>query len=223
VPDAVSLAPFGGAVTNRGQERRRHLLRVSARLIRERGFEALSVNELAGEAGISVGGLYRHIKTKADLLVLACDEIQAGMREHVLEAAAGGSTPGERLSAAIEAYWLYCYERSDIILLTYRDYRSLPQDAQARYKQHELELNQFFRDLIRSGVLVGEFQSRDDKALATQIIFLSHISAFKRWALRGSDPATLAKETAELFLTRLRADISPRATSGKETRRGRRS
>jgi AcrR family transcriptional regulator len=223
VPDTLSLAPPGTAVTSRGRERRQHLLRVSARLIRERGFEALSVSDLAEEAGISVGGLYRHIKTKADLLVLACDEIQAGMREHVLEAAARGSTPSERLSAAIEAYWLYCYERSDIILMTYRDYRSLPQDAQARYKQYELELTQFFRDLIRSGVLVGEFENRDDKALATQIIFLSHISAFKRWALRGSDPATLARETAELFLTRLRSDGSPHATASKETRRGRRN
>ena len=40
-------------------------------LIVERGFDSLSVNELAQRCGISVGGMYRHIRTKTDVLVMA--------------------------------------------------------------------------------------------------------------------------------------------------------
>ena len=47
---------------------------VSARLFREQGFKAVSVNELMGAAGLTHGGFYGHFASKDALLAAACDK-----------------------------------------------------------------------------------------------------------------------------------------------------
>ncbi len=188
----------------RSQERRRHLTEVAVRLIEKRGFEALSVSEIAAEAEISIGGMYRYIRTKADLLVMACEGIFGGLREQMLEAISAEQGLEKKLVAAMRVYWLACHERGDLIRLTYREYRSLPQEAKELYKRQELEISEVFRDLIRAGKITGEFRAADDRVLAHEIIFMSHMGAFKYWALRDLDLDCLLAEHVELFMSRVR-------------------
>jgi AcrR family transcriptional regulator len=192
----------------RSQERRRQLAKVALRLIEERGFEALSVNEIAEEAGISIGGMYRYIRTKTDLLVMACDDIFGGLREQMLEAVSAEQGLENKLSAAMRVYWLACHDRQDLLRLTYREYRSLPPEAKKLYKRQELEIADVFRDLIRAGIITDEFRAADDGVVAHEIIFLSHMNAFKNWALHGVDLDRLLTEHVELFVSRLRREAA---------------
>jgi AcrR family transcriptional regulator len=192
----------------RSQERRRQLAKVALRLIEERGFEALSVNEIAEEAGISIGGMYRYIRTKTDLLVMACDDIFGGLREQMLEAVSAEQGLENKLSAAMRVYWLACHDRQDLLRLTYREYRSLPPEAKKLYKRQELEIADVFRDLIRAGIIIDEFRAADDGVVAHEIIFLSHMNAFKNWALHGVDLDRLLTEHVELFVSRLRREAA---------------
>ena len=192
----------------RSQERRRQLAKVAVRLIEERGFEALSVNEIAEEAGISIGGMYRYIRTKTDLLVMACEDIFGGLREQMLEAVGAEQGLVNKLSAAMRVYWLACHDRQDLIRLTYREYRSLPPEAKELYKRQELEIADVFRDLIRAGIITDEFRAADDGVVAHEIIFLSHMNAFKYWALHGVDLDRLLAEHVELFVSRLRREAA---------------
>lgn len=198
----------------RSQERRRDLAKVTVRLIEERGFEALSVSEIAEEAGISVGGMYRYIRTKTDLLVLACEDIFGGLREKIFEAVAAEEGISKKLSAAMQVYWRSCHDRPSLIRLTYREYRSLPPEAKDLYKQRELEIAEVFRDIIRAGRMTGEFRAVDDRVVAHEILFLSHMSMFKGWALLEIDPDRLLAEHIELFISRLR-NVAPVSSDGR--------
>lgn len=205
--DLPSIAPR--PQRRRSQEQRRYqLAKVAVRLIEERGFEALSVNEIAEQAGISVGGMYRYIRTKTDLLVMACEDIFGGLRTQMLEAASAERGLEGKLSAAMRVYWLACLDRADLIRLTYREYRSLPPGAKELYKQQELEIADVFRDLIRAGIITDEFRAADDRVVAHEIIFLSHMNAFKTWALREVDLDRQLTEHIELFISRLRRDAA---------------
>ena len=184
--------------------RRRHLTEVAVRLITKKGFEALSVNEIAAEAQISIGGMYRYIRTKADLLVMACEDIFGGLREQMLKAIDEEQSIENKLVAAMRVYWLACHEREELIRLTYREFRSLPHEAKELYKQRELEISEVFRDLIRAGVITGEFRAVDDRVLAHEIFFMSHMWMFKHWALHDLDFDCLLDEYLELFLSRVR-------------------
>jgi len=66
-------------------ERRATLVETATELFIARGFSEVSVNEIAERAGISVGALYKYIRTKEDLLWLVMDTIY-GPLEDVLQA-----------------------------------------------------------------------------------------------------------------------------------------
>ena len=72
------------------QRREREILRTAARLIRERGYANLNMDDIADEVGVSKPTLYQHFKSKDDMvaytLLEACDTM-----EHYINESEGGS------------------------------------------------------------------------------------------------------------------------------------
>lgn len=193
-----------GSRAERSAQRRRRITAVATQQIMERGFENLSVNDLAAAVGISVGGMYRYINTKADLLVMVCQDIYGGLRDELGDLAAGPEPIEKKLSHVIEVYLRSCHVKREQIAMMYREYRSLPREAQQEYKQRELAISTIFTDLIRSGIRRGTFQTVDASILAMDIIFLGHLPALKSWALSESVVFDeLQREQTALVMSRL--------------------
>lgn len=186
------------------EERRSRLQEVATRHIIERGFDSVSVNDLAEDLGMSVGGLYRYIQTKSDLLVMACETIYGGLRETLAEIATGSERDlPEKLRLMIEVYVGECVRNREQILLMYREYRHLPEEAHRRYKERELAIAGLFADLIGTGVRRGVFGEVNVQVLAQDVVLLGHLPALKGWALRGVESDVLVAEQAELVMARL--------------------
>lgn len=188
---------------DRVRQRRRHLSEVVMQLIQERGFSAVSVNEVAARASMSVGGLYRHIKTKNELLEMICDEINLDLLEEMKRAAAAQKGIAPKLEAAIRAYWERHWTFAAGILVAYREYQSFSKDAQIRYTTQEQQLAGFFGDLIRAGVANDDFRPVDEQLLSHEIILLSHMRALKGWVFGTRDKSAVLAEHLELIFARL--------------------
>ena len=66
---------------NNESNRREELLRVSARLFREKGFDGTSIRDISGAAGMQSGSPFYHFKTKQDILVAVMEEgLTEGLR-----------------------------------------------------------------------------------------------------------------------------------------------
>ena len=195
------------------QRRRRELSAVVTRLVEERGFDSISVSEVAEEASISVGGLYRYIKTKNDLLELVCDEINLELLEQMKAAADAEKGIRNKLKAAISHYWLKHWKASAAIIVAYREYQSFSKAASQRYARQEREIVEYLADLIRAGVLVEEFRDVDARLLAYEIILLAHMRALKAHAVKDKDPDFVLEEHLELIFSRL----NPTNQSGAKT------
>lgn len=193
----------GGVRQERARQRRRHLTEVVMQLVRERGFDAISVNEVAERASLSVGGLYRHIATKNDLLEMVCDEINLDLLDEMKDAAAGRRGARAKLEAAIRTYWLRHWDASAAILVAYREYQSLSEEAKTRYREEESRLAEFFGDLIRAGTITEEFRSVDDRLLGYEIILLSHMRALKGYAFKGRTRDDILSEVLDMIFSRL--------------------
>jgi TetR/AcrR family transcriptional regulator, cholesterol catabolism regulator len=192
--------------SERISRRRRQLAEVTLRLVRERGFDALSVNELAEHAAISVGGLYRYIKTKSDLLVLVCDEINRGLNERMAEAAGAVRGITAKLSATYSVYWETCWDNALAILLAYREWQSLPSDAKKRYLHQEKQIAGRLCDLIRAGIASEEFAPVNETLLAHDMIMLAQMKAVKGWVFEDYDRATVYADHIGIILARLRIE-----------------
>jgi len=77
-----------------------HILAVAARVIRERGFDATSLRDIAARAHIPLGSIYYHFQTKDDLFVAVYEEGVERLRRAVAEAIAGANDPWQRLERA---------------------------------------------------------------------------------------------------------------------------
>ncbi len=197
----------GGVRQERARKRRQLLTEVVMELVKERGFDAVSVNEVAERASLSVGGLYRHIGTKNDLLEMICDEINLDLLSDMKAAAATARGASAKLKAAIRTYWDRHWDASAAVLIAYREYQSLSPEAKARYRAEEKTLTEFLSDLIRAGMIMEEFREVDDRLLASEIVFLSHMRALKGYVFKGQDRTAILNELLEMVFSRLRNGV----------------
>lgn len=190
-PDPDKTAPAfrsaeqpGGRRAQRTAEKRSRITQVASEHIAKHGFEKLSVEAVAAEAGISVGGIYRYIDTKADLLVMACQDIYDGLRDQLSDITHGPAPHLTRLVGALDHYFLTSERNRRKIRIMYAEYRRLPAPAQEEYKNREAAISNVFADLIKSGISQGVFNEVNFHALAYDIILLGHLPALKSWAIR---------------------------------------
>lgn len=204
VIDGSQSGKPGGVRQERARKRRQLLSAVVMELVKERGFDAISVNEVAERASLSVGGLYRHIETKNDLLEIICDEINLDLLADMKAAAAKERGAAGKLEAAIRTYWNRHWDSYAAVLVAYREYQSLSAEAKARYRAEEQCVAEFLSDVIRAGMIVEEFREVDDRLLANEIIFLSHMRALKGYVFKGRERETILTELIEFVFSRLR-------------------
>ncbi len=76
------------------------ILETALRLFAERGYEGVSMSDIAGELGITKGALYRHYRSKRDIF----DSILARMEQRDAEQAADHGLPEDTAAQAGEAY-----------------------------------------------------------------------------------------------------------------------
>ncbi|TAJ84144.1 TetR/AcrR family transcriptional regulator [Reyranella sp.] len=83
---------------------RETLMAVSARLFARGGFDATSMRDIAGEAGMLAGSMYYHFPSKNDLIAAVYEEGVAEISAAVDAAVAATDTPWTRLEAACVAH-----------------------------------------------------------------------------------------------------------------------
>ena len=79
------------------RDRRERLARAAADLFHERGYDAVSLRDIAARAGVPAGAVFYHFPTKAALATAAADA-QLNRAEEILARAAEGRSPEERLT-----------------------------------------------------------------------------------------------------------------------------
>jgi AcrR family transcriptional regulator len=108
----------------RQDNRRDSLLDAAARLFAARGFHAVTMREIAADAGMLAGSVYYHFKSKDDLLIEVYEQGVRLLCAQVDRAAADIAEPWRRLEAACRAHSEMLLEDSDyaqVILRVFPD------------------------------------------------------------------------------------------------------
>jgi len=91
----------------RSDETRALILETAMRLFRERGFEATTMREIAGEAGVALGGAYYYFESKDAIVLAFYDRAQDEMEVALEEALAGSRGLKERLESLLKVKLAY--------------------------------------------------------------------------------------------------------------------
>jgi AcrR family transcriptional regulator len=185
----------------RAENQRERILQEAAVLFARGGFDASSLNELAGEAGISKAGIYHYFKTKQEVydaiivrtLQSLIDQVETAVRER--------DDPYERLVTFMTAHAAH-FERNywafRAMLISFSAMSAPVSRAEAATLRERYE--QLLRGIIADGVERGSF--RDVDPASTGRAILSMLNWMARWyAPGGPKPASaFAQEYADLLL-----------------------
>ena len=86
------------------QETRAALVAAARDLFGRKGYAATSVETIAAEAGVTIGALYHHFRTKTALFESVFEQLHIELLEVSGRAAASGTDPLDMLARAFEAF-----------------------------------------------------------------------------------------------------------------------
>jgi AcrR family transcriptional regulator len=106
--------------------RREDLLRVCARLFRERGFDGTSIRDISGAAAMHSGSPFYHFKSKQEMLVAVMEQGLTEGLKHLEAVAALRLAPQEKFRRLVRAHLeTICGDGHDFIPVMLYDWRSL--------------------------------------------------------------------------------------------------
>lgn len=201
----AAVLPAKGRRPETHDNRRADLVRVAARLFREKGFDATTIRDIAHAVGMRSGSPFYHFASKHELLMAVMEEgLRLGLErtQQVLDAQRMPAT--ERFRRLVRTHYAILHDTgSDFIPVMLYDWRSLP--AQHKHRiiglkdrydaiwQHTLD------ELHDAGLL------RTDAKLARLMILgaINFSATWYRARLRSAgsvDLDELAEQTVALVL-----------------------
>lgn len=176
--------PQTAARDARAQQRSQQLLAAAARLMERDGSQAVAMQAVAAEAGVSVGLIYRYFGGKDDLVLAVILNVLDDFAQHVPTVIdAAGADPVDRLAAAFRGYCEVIDRQRHATVLTYRESKALDEAGRERIKQLEVETSEPLRDVIREGVDAGVLRGVDPDLVSYNLLLLAHAWALKHWYL----------------------------------------
>lgn len=128
--------------------RREMILQAAVGLMRRHGYRGVGIDGIGAAAGISGPGVYRHFRSKDDILLAAYQRAWEQMMAGVSAALDGEDTPPLFLSRLVDSYVDVAFTNSDLILVYLRETAHLDGGAgrELRHKQR-LYVDEWVRGL----------------------------------------------------------------------------
>jgi AcrR family transcriptional regulator len=185
---------------NNESNRREELLRVSAKLFREKGFDGTSIRDISNAAGMHSGSPFYHFKTKQDILVAVMEQgLTEGLRK-TEEVMALSLLPEEKLTRLIRTQLgTILEEGNDFIPVLLYDWRSLTPANRRRIvalkDRYDALWQAVIDDLQRAGHVPGDAQ-------LVRLLVLGAVNWAGTWYRTGGRLSLdkVAEDAARLFL-----------------------
>ncbi|ODX48277.1 TetR family transcriptional regulator [Vibrio parahaemolyticus] len=150
---------------NPAVDKRDQILAAAEQLIAESGFQGLSMQKLANEAGVAAGTIYRYFSDKEHLL----EEVRLNVAKRIASAVQAGVNDDMPLKERYRTMWLNIWNLagSNLNAISNRvQYDSLP--CTTRNKTWELERKMFAQvdRLFNQGKEEGVFKPLDNEVLS---------------------------------------------------------
>jgi AcrR family transcriptional regulator len=185
---------------NNESNRRAELLRVSAKLFREKGFDGTSIRDISNAAGMHSGSPFYHFKTKQDILVAVMEQgLAEGLRK-TEEVMALPLPPEQKLTQLIRTQLgTILEEGNDFIPVLLYDWRSLNSANRRRIvalkDRYDALWQQVIDDLKCAGHMPGDAQ-------LVRLLILGAVNWTGTWYRLGGRLSLdkIAEDAARLFL-----------------------
>jgi AcrR family transcriptional regulator len=168
-----------------GDLRRKQIVRALRKIMIRYGSENVTVKKLAEEIGLSGGALYRHFKSKKEILLLLIEDIQEHLERDIGQVFPAPN-PLDRLRNIARGLLSSAEQKKGVIFLVIAEIISLG-DKELNRRISEV-LNGFLAHierLLSEGIGAGEIREDMDVDMAAMTFFGMLQGLVTIWSLRG--------------------------------------
>jgi AcrR family transcriptional regulator len=185
------------------------ILDATDRLLAERGFKKMTIDDLADEVGIGKGSVYLHFDSKDEIALSHIDRIIERLKETIDNIATSRGTPEARLKKMIVERVLFRFDSvqhySQSLNELLASIRSRLLERRRKYFDDEASI---FARVIDEGKRSGSFAVKDPKVMAQAVLDATNaLLPYSLSAYELGERAELLKKTsnvADLILNGLR-------------------
>ncbi|HUM03749.1 MAG TPA: TetR/AcrR family transcriptional regulator [Thermoanaerobaculia bacterium] len=181
----------------RTEAKRAVILRAATDVFARKGFHDVLTEEIAREAGVGKGTLYRYFQTKDDLYYAAVlagfDEMDTVLADPKL----GGRSPAETLALVAREVLRVFWNRPSFTMISHRDGRRLrvrEQEVQSRRDA----LVRFVRETLVRGAARGDFRPVEPRTGAE--LFLGMVRGALLYRQAADTPGGLSRAVCGTFV-----------------------
>src|SRR3954452_21470680 len=142
-------APAATRRSRAKSDRRSQLIAAAERLVAERGYLAVRLEDIGAAAGVSGPAIYRHFPNKEALLV----ELLVGISTRLLAGATAvvekAEEPSEALDGLIDFHLDFALGEQDLIRIQDRDLGHLPPTAKRQVRKAQRQYVEIWVDILR--------------------------------------------------------------------------
>lgn len=180
--------------------RQQEIVNSARRLIITKGMENLTVREIAKDLKITDGALYRHFKSKKEILSLLIDDIEETLLAAINEAASRSKEPLQKLEDIFLSHLSYAEQRKGISFIVINKTLSI-KDKSLQKKMFGV-INKYLKTIkmiLSEGITLGKFRNGMNLDSAS-IVFLGMVqSMVTLWGLSGYRYALRKDHLEEMF------------------------
>jgi len=186
------------------------ILLSAARLIAERGFRAVTVDDISGEIGYTKSIVYYYMKNKNEILWRIFEKIDRTYADSVDEVLARGGSVTDRLAGVLSMHCKNVLSHVDWSTIYNRDDNELTVEQREVVRANRRRYNKRIQELYSEGVAAGVF--RDTAA----VIAVSCLIGACNWPYTWFKPSgrftteDIAKGYAQLLINGVLKDDSRR-------------
>jgi AcrR family transcriptional regulator len=162
------------------------LLDVAVAVFNERGFEATSMDELAGRLGVTKSAIYHHVPRKDELLRLALDRALDGLFAVTREPAASTGPAIDRLEHVVRGSVRLLTAELPFVTLLLRVRGN--SDVEVGALQRRREFDRVVTRLVRDAALEGAVRDDVPAGVAARLLF-GTVNSLTEW-YRPDGPLT---------------------------------
>lgn len=162
--------------------RREQLLHAAARAFRERGFVAVSMDDIGSQVGVVGPALYRYFDTKAELLAAAVERLHEWLALELARAMRTNCDDAEVLAVIVRGYVRVALEATDLLAVWLTERLYLPEEARETINRVEADyLSEWQRWLVAARPELTDARAltlvKAGKTLVDDLVRIPHLRA----------------------------------------------
>ncbi len=149
---------------------RDQILSASAQIIRQKGFHAASMQDIAEAVHLQKASLYHHFSSKQEILLVLLDRALDLVTERVAAVINQNIPVDEKLRKAMAAYLETLEKNAALASVLLFEHRSLDPEYRQRHIPRRDRFERLWREMIQEGMENGSFRVTDPATTARAML-----------------------------------------------------